>query len=68
MTPRYRVGDVVEYMVDGTARRARVTARHRDIKDGLPGFDGELLELPRGWTSPEVWGYDDKIVRVEPAG
>lgn len=58
--PVYNVGDVIEYRTfGGDIRRVRVTFKSDDIKNGLPGFDGDLVN-----GKGTFWGYDDQIVRV----
>lgn len=60
----YKVGDVVEYRpFGGGIRRVEVTNKDADVKNGLPGFDGELVDAgDQEWRG--VWGYDDQIIRV----
>jgi hypothetical protein len=62
---RYEVGSVIEYETFGGGLRVvRVEVVEANIKNGLPGFDGTVVEGPdRGMS---VWGYDDQIVRVRP--
>lgn len=60
----YKVGDIIEYSpFGGGIRRVRVTARHADVKNGEPGFDGELVDSSHALGN-EVWGFDRQIVRV----
>lgn len=64
--PQYEVGDVIEYVAfAGERRQVRVTFKSSDIKNGRPGFDGELAG---GGPGSEVWGYDSQIVRVVATG
>lgn len=60
----YHIGDVIEYRVfSDLLRVVRVTARHRNIKNGRPGFDG--VEIVNGQTgSFDCWGYDYQVTRV----
>ena len=73
----YRVGDVIVYRSFGGRRTVRVTNREADIKNGRPGFDGDLISedgapadrLVRfGLGSEPValgcWGYDEQIIDV----
>ena len=61
----YKVGDTISYRpFGGGIRRVRVTARHADVKNGRPGFDGELLEGATALGTIEVWGYDNQIVSM----
>jgi len=62
-------GDVVAYLAFGGQRRiAKVTGSFEDVKNGRPGFDGELTPEspdyePSGqWNS--VWGYDSQIIAI----
>jgi hypothetical protein len=71
--PSYNVGDVVEYKpFGGGLRHVRVTEKHANIKDGFPGFTGEMIWDSRGDHNRPVpddwgcWGYDRRIVRVNP--
>jgi hypothetical protein len=68
-TTPYRVGSILAYQpFGGPVRRVRVDAAYSDIKNGRPGFDGELIDAPRPSDDPDancVWGYDDQILRVE---
>lgn len=55
----YRVGSKVRYRsFDGTVRTVTVESKADDIKDGRPGFDGQVR--PGEWA----WGYDDQILAV----
>lgn len=62
----YKVGDVIEYTTHlGGTRRVTVTATYTDVKNGRPGFDGELVEGAETILgTADVWGYDDQITRV----
>lgn len=43
-TADYKVGDVVKYSpFGGGVRTVKVTSRESDIKNGRPGFLGELV-------------------------
>lgn len=64
----YQPGDVLVYTVmgGGETRRVRVTATYEDIKNGRPGFDGDLLDgKDAGSRFGSVWGYDDQVLYVE---
>jgi len=57
----YEVGDTVRYETfTGELRTVRVTAKHAEIKNGKPGFDGYI----HGNEDDTVWGYDNQIIRV----
>lgn len=61
----YTVGSVIEYTVGSATRRVRVTHCLPDIKNGLPGFLGEWLNVDAGMQpGAGTWGYDAQIVRV----
>jgi hypothetical protein len=66
--PTYRVGSVIEYIAfGGETRRVRISERFDDIKNGRPGFDGELVGIATETDDPDellVWGYDNQILRV----
>ena len=56
-------GDIIEYSpFGGGTRRVRVTAVHADVKNGRPGFDGELVTPLDEHTS--VWGYVSQVTRI----
>ena len=61
----YQIGDVITYQpFGGGTRRVRVTHKEPDIKNGRPGFDGQLIgDVPDG-LGDGVWGYDDQILMV----
>lgn len=60
----YKVGDTITYSTFGGDRRTVVvTAKHEDVKNGEPGFDGYVVSDP----SFAVWGYDQQIIAVEVA-
>ena len=59
----YEVGDIIEYRdFCGGLRKVQVSLRDSDIKNGRPGFDGEVVSGPNAGLS--VWGYDSQITRV----
>lgn len=60
----YQVGSVIRYEAFGEKRTVRVTNRLDDIKDGRPGFDGEMLNDKFSDGTNGVWGYDDQIIEV----
>lgn len=69
----YEVGDIVLQNCGGTdpndptkprGRWVRVTAKHRNIKNGRPGFDGDTIPEPDR-SSYAVWGYDWEIIEVK---
>jgi hypothetical protein len=71
----YAIGDIVVYRpgYDSELRRVRITNRDPDIKNGRPGFDGEMLDDSLRIDEVDlviggVWGYDEQIVEVEPGG
>lgn len=62
-TMNYEVGDIISYRpFGGGGRRVRVTARYDDIKNGRPGFDGELVNASPDDLYTSVWGFDSQIV------
>jgi hypothetical protein len=63
----YETGDVITYRAFGKVlRTVRVSTREPDVKNGRPGFDGQVIDGPERGT--DVWGYDSQIeeVRQEP--
>jgi hypothetical protein len=70
----YSIGDIIAYRAfGGEIRRVRVYAKHDDVKNGWPGFDGEMVDennqiktsVRKGFPARiAVWGYDDQIVAV----
>ena len=57
----YEIGDIVRYMTfTGELRTVMVTDKSDNIKNGRPGFDGNI----RGAAFDKVWGYDSQIIRV----
>jgi len=69
---KYKVGDIIKQRTFlGTHRYVKVTAKHDDIKNGKPGFDGYDLLLvaeqynhPIEWIPITVWGYDYQVLKV----
>jgi hypothetical protein len=60
----YQVGDDITYVTFGGGRRkVRVRQKSGDIKNGRPGFDGEII-APADEAGGSAWGYDDQIVDV----
>jgi len=60
----YNEGDIIIYSpFGGGERRVRVLTKEDDVKNGRPGFDGDLLDGDT--VIGQVWGYDSQIVRVE---
>jgi len=60
-----KIGDVVTYVTfGGGTRTVTVTNVEEDIKNGAPGFDGELVDGPEKGSL--VWGYLHQITRVYP--
>jgi hypothetical protein len=56
----YEVGSVIEY---GTGpRRVTVTLKEDDIKNGQPGFEGQIVG--QSGIGSRVWGYDYQITRI----
>ena len=63
----YNVGDVVaQTPFSGGVRYVRVTGKDQNIKNGRPGFDGDLVLRDGTPVEAEagVWGYDDQITEV----
>ena len=56
----YREGDTIAYKSFGDPRIVKVTARYPDVKNGRPGFDGEVIGGAEDGLS--VWGYDSQII------
>jgi len=57
----YKIGDRILQHCFGepkTARRVRVTDKHKNVKNGRSGFDG----VADGGM--EVWGYDEEVMEV----
>ena len=61
-TNDYSIGDTITYRVGAELRTVTVVNKESNIKNGRPGFDGNVV----GDDSPlgGCWGYDDQIVRV----
>lgn len=60
----FGVGAVIEYRTfGGGLRRVRVDDVDLDIKNGRPGFSGEMVGA-EGDELAGVWGYCDQLVRV----
>jgi hypothetical protein len=60
----YDEGDTIEYAAfGGEVRRVRVISREADVKDGEPGFVGEIVDGTCG-DDAMCWGYDRQIMRV----
>ena len=71
MTINYNVGDEITYrLFSGGIRHVLVTNKEDDVKNGRPGFDGEIVlggqSDPKG--SGAVWGYDEQIVSIVKKG
>ena len=73
----YQVGDIIEYKTfDGSVRLTLVLEKEADIKNGRPGFVGDLVaEIRPGivakaessftaFSGARVWGYDNQVVAV----
>lgn len=61
---KYRVGSIIEYKPFGGGKRVvLVEEKEADIKNGRPGFSGDLAATDSGPYS-SVWGYDDQITKV----
>lgn len=63
----YNVGDVVAQKTTlGGIRHVRVTEKIQNIKNGLPGFDGDLVLRDGTPVEAEygVWGYENQITEV----
>lgn len=55
----YRVGSTIKYRTwGGEIRKVVVESKEDDIKNGRPGFDGQIRDGE--WC----WGYDDQITEV----
>jgi hypothetical protein len=63
---KYNVGDVVTYQaIGGVNRVVLVTNKESDIKNGLSGFDGLLVDpITYEPLGHGVWGYDHQITSV----
>lgn len=58
----YEPGDRIIYQTFGGERRlVKVLERHGDVKNGLPGFDAEIIGGGEH-DGMAVWGYDYQIV------
>lgn len=58
---KYQVGSIIQYKAfGGELRTVIVESKEADIKNGRPGFDGELVDA----SNETVWGYDDQIVQI----
>jgi hypothetical protein len=64
----YAKGDIVEYNAFGHLRHVHVETRRKNIKNGEPGFQGEIIwDVVETWTpGDQAWGYDRDITRVNP--
>jgi len=52
-------GDTVEYATwGGPIREVTITGVYEEVKNGRPGFDGEMSGGQR------IWGYNDQILKV----
>lgn len=61
---KYKVGSILTYTCfGGGSRRVRVTNKDPNIKNGRPGFAGDVLDGPEAGMG--CWGYDDQITSVE---
>lgn len=64
----FGIGSIIEYSpFGGGTRRARVTLREAEGKNGRPTFDGVLLKqdnTPVEGDDANVWGYDSQILRI----
>lgn len=61
----YSEGDVViQATFGGGMRRVRIEYREDDVKNGYPGFVGDILD-GNDAVIGQAWGYDDQIVGVE---
>lgn len=58
----YGIGSVIEYSpFGGGTRQVKVDEKNSDIKNGRPGFGGDLLGVGERMS---VWGYDSQITAV----
>lgn len=66
----YDINDLVIYRpFGGGTRRVRVATKEADVKNGRPGFSGQLVDEDGSLTAGDtygVWGYDSQIVEVQP--
>lgn len=61
-TPNYRQGSLIVYRpFAGSDRTVSVRIKSEDIKDGRPGFEGDLVTSEQ---DDSVWGYDYQIIQV----
>lgn len=69
----YKEGDVIRYSAFGGCRRTvLVDEKDDNIKNGRPGFSGQLVddnyELLPEEDGMGVWGYDSQIFKVVKRG
>ena len=56
---KYRIGSVIKYSAfGGVIRVVTVTEKEADIKNGYPGFSGDMAD------GQSVWGYNNQIIQV----
>ena len=56
---KYRIGSVIKYTAfGGVVRVVTITEKEADIKNGRPGFGGDMAD------GQLVWGYDSQIIQV----
>jgi hypothetical protein len=64
MAINYNVGDEIAYRTfGGGIRHVLVHNKEDDVKNGRPGFDGEMA-----LDGSPVWGYDEQIVAIVKKG
>ena len=65
----YKIGDIIRYNAfGGCGRTVLVNDKDDDIKNGRPGFSGQLVDSDLNPILREdgsgVWGYDAQIISV----
>jgi len=61
----YQEGSIIVYHAFGGLKRTvRVEEKESDIKNGRPGFSGQLVDHQGLPDNAGVWGYDEQIVQV----
>ena len=61
----YKVGDIITYWNNASETiRLKVKEREEDVKNGHPGFYGQIIDVEG--ADGQVWGYDYQVTNVEP--